>query len=282
MPKTTQTLSLYEYDPSSDDPKTTAFNVERMLNDNWDKIDEFAGDAKSHQKNVSNPHQVTAEQIGAAPENHADTTNKYGLGGGSYFGHVRLSDDLTSTNDKTKGTAATPAAVKAVSKKIDSHVNNKSNPHGTTCEQLGALAANDLRTTVLDLFYPVGTVYQTADKAFRPQTAWGGTWVQIKDVFLLGAGGTYEGGATGGEATHALTAAEGPKHTHASYVYNSAGTGTVTPDTGSMALNTSGATSVSGEYKTMWASQATQAAGAGTAHNNMPPYLAVYIWKRTA
>ena len=38
-----------------------------------------------------------------------------------------------------------------------------------------------------------------------PATLFGGTWVQLKDKFLLGAGDTYTAGSTGGSATMAHT-----------------------------------------------------------------------------
>ncbi|MDO5785358.1 MAG: hypothetical protein Q4P20_09900 [Eubacteriales bacterium] len=39
MPKYTKCLTLYEFDYETDNAKTTAFNVGRFLNDNWDKVD---------------------------------------------------------------------------------------------------------------------------------------------------------------------------------------------------------------------------------------------------
>ena len=75
------------------------------------------------------------------------------------------------------------------------------------------LSADALQTAVLDMFYPVGTLYHTTASAFDPAAAWGGTWERIKDRFLLAAGTAYAGGSTGGEATHKLTAQEMPSHT---------------------------------------------------------------------
>ena len=73
---------------------------------------------------------------------------------------------------------------------------------------------------LLDLFYPVGSIY-TSTKNTNPAATLGGTWTQIKDRFLLCAGDSYSAGATGGSATHAhttgshiLTVAETPAHTH--------------------------------------------------------------------
>lgn len=57
---------------------------------------------------------ITAGNIGAAPTNHASTGTGYGVGNGSNYGHLKLSDSTTSASGVGGGTAATPAAVKAV------------------------------------------------------------------------------------------------------------------------------------------------------------------------
>lgn len=63
---------------------------------------------------------------------------------------------------------------------------------------------------MFDLIYPVGSVYISVNNT-NPAVLFGGTWVQIKDRFLLGAGTTYSNGTTGGEASHTLTTGELPK-----------------------------------------------------------------------
>ena len=57
----TKLLELFKYEPDKDGAQT--FNIKSALNDNWDKIDEVLG---THTSNKSNPHEVTAEQVGAA------------------------------------------------------------------------------------------------------------------------------------------------------------------------------------------------------------------------
>lgn len=131
-------------------------------------------------------------------------------------------------------------------------------------------------STVLDKVYPIGSIYMSVSST-NPQNLFGGTWVQIKDRFLLAAGTTYKAGATGGEAAHTLTNGEIPAHTHEMYSSNGGGDGSWTPDEGTYLVD-----SVSTVKKTWWARLGMNAAGGGGAHNNMPPYLAVYIWKRTA
>lgn len=81
-------------------------------------------------------------------------------------------------------------------------------------------AAAVSQSDLLDLIYPVGSIYMSAN-AVSPESFLGGTWTQLKDRFLLAAGDSYAAGKTGGAATHAhttgahtLTADEMPAHTH--------------------------------------------------------------------
>ena len=132
--------------------------------------------------------------------------------------------------------------------------------------------------TVLDM-YPVGSIYQTTSSTFNPQTAWGGTWERIKDRFLLAAGTAYAGGSTGGEATHKLTTQEMPSHTHTMYVNNDGSASSWSPTFGDYLIKPDGVTTSKKNYQ---AKLAQNGAGLDQAHNNMPPYIAVYVWKRTA
>lgn len=138
--------------------------------------------------------------------------------------------------------------------------------------------------TLLNLIYPIGSIYMSVSST-SPATFLGGTWVQIKDTFLLASGTTYTAGATGGEATHTLSISEIPSHMHnrISYVGND---GWTLGDNSSLGTKETDATStsvsVTGSQNVLMSHWKTGYTGGGIAHNNMPPYLAVYVWKRTA
>lgn len=136
---------------------------------------------------------------------------------------------------------------------------------------IGAGGGTDV-STVLQSVYPVGAIYLSTSST-NPKTLFGfGTWAQIKDTFLLAAGSTYKAGATGGEATHKLTAEEMPNHAHLIWAPNASGE-----------ANAAIGFPTTGSKNTYYAEASkTGGAGGGGAHNNMPPYLAVYMWKRTA
>lgn len=119
--------------------------------------------------------------------------------------------------------------------------------------------------------FAIGDLY-ISTASTNPGTRFGGTWTQIQDRFLLAAGSTYTAGTTGGEATHVLTVAEMPGHVHAQFV-----TASVTPGAGVRTDYTADAASSSFPQGVN-----TGGTGGDGAHNNMPPYLVVYVWKRTA
>ena len=139
-----------------------------------------------------------------------------------------------------------------------------------------------LERGVIGMIYPVGSIYMSVN-ATSPASLFGGTWEQLKDRFLLAAGDTYTAGATGGEATHTLTIDEMPAHRHSSdsYMNGYANSGISgqdeyctwvnygTPNNNDPTYGESGPT------RTSWV-------GRSQPHNNMPPYLAVYAWKRIA
>ena len=146
---------------------------------------------------------------------------------------------------------------------------------------------------------PIGSFYISEDST-SPAEIFGGMWQRITGQFLFGTDttetdpGIYPAGSTGGEAEHTLTADEsgqkeltitGGGHSHTvttkyRKIYQ-AGTnrdgyyGAGTPD----GSNTTGATIAA---NTGTHTHSVSASDAASAHNNMPPYLAVYIWKRVA
>ena len=130
---------------------------------------------------------------------------------------------------------------------------------------------------------PVGKLW-ISDDPTSPASIVGGTWERIKDTFILAAGNTYAAGSTGGEAAHKLSETEMPRHTHNQNAYTSDGNENIvvsSKTTGSL----SGATQpysygyISGKSP---ARLNTSYTGKSNAHNNMPPYTAMYAWKRVA
>lgn len=128
--------------------------------------------------------------------------------------------------------------------------------------------------SIIDIVYPVGSIYMSVNAADPSKLFSGTAWEKLEGRFLLGSSSTYANGATGGEATHTLTFSEMPTHRHSIYYPNAGG-----PYGDANISYPEG----SGVNKTWQAEMCkTEIAGDGVAHNNMPPYLVVNMWKRTS
>lgn len=124
----------------------------------------------------------------------------------------------------------------------------------------------------------MSTTLDTEDKV---KQYYGGTsWTKIEGKFLIGASSSYGVGTTGGEATHVLTTAEMPSHTHfyANY-WDGSGVDGSTSWRNSMICTSNGGY---GDWTHIFNGVDISATGGSQAHNNIPPYYAVYIWVRTA
>lgn len=135
---------------------------------------------------------------------------------------------------------------------------------------LSASVLEESKKSLLNEIYPIGSIYMSMANT-NPATMFGGVWDQLKDRFLLGASNVYSVNSTGGETEHTLTVDEMPKHDHwgaARFGYD------IHPDGGTHPS--------AAEVTPKNNFPETNSAGGGKPHNNMPPYLAVYMWKRTA
>ena len=141
---------------------------------------------------------------------------------------------------------------------------------------------------------PVGNIYQSTN-ATSPAELFGGTWEEMPAGRVLLAQGqsdwgtNYAAGSTGGEATHQLTVGEMPAHNHSAWSDAQGNHNHAIQCNGW----SGGSTKVSSYYSRDWQLTAyTDNAGNHThnitinntgsnqAHNNLQPYISVYIWKR--
>lgn len=194
-------------------------------------------------------------------------------------------------------------------------MNSVNNNFTLDCD--GNLRVNSVTTKepiVMDFnqIYPVGSIY-ISTSVTNPSKLFGGTWKELQGRFLLGRNATYAAGTTGGAATHSHTqgATNGPNvsttgsttlninqipaHTH------SAGTGTngfighlntmaygkddvllTTTGAGSWVVYRQPANAGGGQGHTHSLNNHTHTNPNTAASNNMPPYLAVYMWERIA
>lgn len=157
-------------------------------------------------------------------------------------------------------------------------------------------------TDIFDKIYPVGSIYISTVNT-NPNTLFGiGTWSQIQNQFLVGQGsGTFAtAGNTGGAETHTIASGNLPTHTHdaGTLATSNPGTHTHTIEAdfdggsgstrytvhrgGGAGTHDSDASSGSGGHTHTFTGATGNGGFANTAVNHLPPYLIVYIWKRTA
>lgn len=141
---------------------------------------------------------------------------------------------------------------------------------------------NSMLAVYWKTLYPVGSIYISTNSNFNPNTSWGGTWRKTADGrCLIGANDTYPLGSTGGEERHYLTGNEMPPHGHtagkaAAFKLSNEGIASNAIDHyGKQFLYIDQTSTTSSEVLN------TNSTGGGASHNNMQPYLAVYIWERT-
>lgn len=160
-------------------------------------------------------------------------------------------------------------------------------------------------TEIVDMVYPVGSTLIRTDGENPSDIYTGTTWEKISEGrMLIGANSSFPLGTTGGEEEVTLTEQEMPAHAHSTgQHYHGATNGNFVTVDGNWY------SSARREYtlrkdaqpsaiylmtqddskNTVWEPTRTEYAnitmsntGGGTPHNNMPPYLAVNIWIRTA
>jgi microcystin-dependent protein len=231
------------------------------------------------------------------------STNRYKL-------TLSVADDFTSTE-----AAVVMQTAEVI---LDFHAGGKGMAIGKISEGNGFECQYDAKFNgtltykgkeLLDLVYPVGSIYMSLSTA-SPETLFGGTWEMVSGKFLLASGDGYTAGDAGGEEAHTLTNDEMPSHQHSgitdsdgahSHSYGSGKYVHLTTDGDTGADTYSGNVSGSGyklprskdsenySHSSSTASGGvhthsftTGSAGGGAPHNNMPPYLVVNVWKRTA
>ena len=134
--------------------------------------------------------------------------------------------------------------------------------------------------------YPVGSIY-IAYNHTNPGTLFGGTWVRMSNTFLWGADSSGTIGQTGGEKTHTLTIAEMPSHKHQLvrpkwYGRDGDGFQTDVLSSSSGAIFGTSSTTTPSYISRLDGNTDILHNGSSAAHNNMPPYTHVSIWRRTA
>ena len=241
-----------------------------------------SGSASSAQESASSA-QAAAQQAQQALEDAEEivggnyvTQSEFGdvLSGASKVGAAAAADTASEAENVTGRIAGKQIGAIFESDGVTAKAATKAAKDGSGND----IAATYVKkTNLVDLVYPVGSVYINYADSSSPAPVLGGSWTQISSgQFLLASGSGFALGSTGGEEEHVLTQNEMPSHGHntntrvrwASPAEGNALNSTWASSTGNLVINSSDI------Y--------TSNTGGSLAHNNMPPYRAVSMWRRTA
>ena len=210
------------------------------------------------------------------------------VGNGSITGNLTVSAVLTANGSINSSGLITGAGLDANGSVVSSVGTPVATTDATTKAYVdAAVAAAVGLIPAQQTIYPVGSVYINAGVATNPATLLGfGTWEAFGAGRVpIGVGSLTDGnsesktlvmGDTGGSFSHTLTAAQMPAHKHtpddsSSFLTNSS------PGDAIQLIDASG-----NGTEGVGTQTETNVVGSGNAHPNMQPWVAVYMWKRTA
>lgn len=149
------------------------------------------------------------------------------------------------------------------------------------------MASLHLAQQILDIIYPVGSVYLSWNST-DPKNLFGGTWTRLSGGFLYGCVSSVGTGNGTGTATnsHTLTIDQIPSHNHSIHVGgtrldangdNVFRAQIYTPTSGGNFWNIGLARTGLGSHDS-----GITNTGGGQGHSHNIPYIAVFAWRRTA
>lgn len=141
-------------------------------------------------------------------------------------------------------------------------------------------------------YWPIGSIYISVVNT-NPSQWFGGTWVRFAKGRALVGVDDVAGDPdlttvlkTGGEYFHTLTINEMPSHYHGTYYDNFSFTTmkSISGSSGKLQVGNSGRYGFASNngYDDLSVNNGTGRTGGGQSHNNMPPYITVYMWRRVS
>lgn len=191
----------------------------------------------------------------------------------------------TATSTDSSTTVATTAFVQA-QKASPAFTGTPTAPTASYGTDTTQIATTAFVQAALQLLYPIGSIYSSTVST-NPGTLFGfGTWVAYAaGRVMIGNGGGYSAGATGGSAdaivvahTHTGTTDSAGSHSH-SIPTTTGGTSGNAVFQYNQSASTSNTTDAAGTHTHTFTTGSTGSSGTGA---NLQPYVVVYMWNRTA
>lgn len=245
----------------------------------------------AHRVATDNPHEVSAAQVGndtaqwnankiddiPVDATGISTTQYLAYNGtteqfepanpGTPAAHKTSHEDGGADEISIEGLAGTPA-------ELTTHM-SETTTHGANGNIVGDTDLSNEIGTLLEAIYPVGSIFVSGSATMPALISSLGTWARIQGRVIVGASdtdGDFDNGDTGGAKTHTLTEAELASHTHGQQINNGgdgAGGDFVKASVQQLAV-------------VAFSGVDTQSTGSGTAHNNLQPYKAKFMWERVS
>jgi hypothetical protein len=201
---------------------------------------------------------------------------------------VDASTDMSSHDYKLSSITGSNKAETQANKDTDSTLTSNSDTKFPSQKAIKAYVDAQI-VTLQDSIkrnWPVGAIF-TATVSTDPSTLLGfGTWAAFGQGRVLvgkNSTGTFQtAGATGGEETHILTQAEMPAHNHPMDRGRWFGADSTLGTSGSIYNQTSTTTAYGEQSDGSGSRHVIGNTGGGGSHNNLQPYIVVYMWERTA
>lgn len=312
MSKFTEFLNLFKWDSVEDAEEE--FDIDKELNDNWDKIDTKLKEHISNiNTNLSNLKKTTNDAI-STKANSSDVYDKTEINE-KMNAKANSSDVYTKTETDTKLKAKANTSDVYTKTELDTKINAKqdkliagtnitilnntisaksttSTTYSTATSSADGLMSKTDKSKLDNIFnsiYPVGSIYMSVNST-NPANLFGGTWEQIKGRFLLGTGSLesnnndHFGQVTAGEI-NAPVGETGGETWHKltinempKHKHNTNVRINWYNSSGYGPIFNQGDSNVGVDRETCY----TDEVGGDNSHNNIPPYFAVNIWQRTA
>ena len=223
-------------------------------------------------------------------------TNLASTSTASFNGSTNITPGVTGTLPIANGgTGATTASSARNNLGAQSKVlygsSAPSDSTGSNGDMYIALESGDFKKDIVDLIYPVGSIYISMNSA-NPSTLFGGTWEAFgQGRVLIGAGTGNDGSTslsfsastTGGEYRHSLSIEELPSHNHGLESITGYDDMNFINGDGKFHIQNSDTTvGWNGAVYAQYYYGVTYNTGSGTSHNNIQPYIVTYMWKRVS